>query len=134
LIPWVTYTDPELAHVGLSESEARAARYRINVLRWPFSENDRAIAERRAVGHIKVVTTQSGRILGATIVGPQAGELIQMWALAVAQRLDIKALTGYVAPYPTFGEVGKRAAVRQYAAMPAKSNVRKLIDLLARLG
>jgi pyruvate/2-oxoglutarate dehydrogenase complex dihydrolipoamide dehydrogenase (E3) component len=134
LIPWVTYTDPELAHVGLSESEARAARYRINVLRWPFSENDRAIAERRTVGHIKVVTTQSGRILGATIVGPQAGELIQMWALAVAQRLDIKALTGYVAPYPTFGEVGKRAAVRQYAAMPAKSNVRKLIDLLARLG
>lgn len=134
LIPWVTFTDPELAHVGLSESEARAAKYRINVLRWPFSENDRAIAEHRAVGHIKVVTAHDGRILGATIVGPEASELIQMWALAVSQRLDIKALTGYVAPYPTFGEVGKRAAIRQFAAVPAKAKVRKLIDILARLG
>jgi pyruvate/2-oxoglutarate dehydrogenase complex dihydrolipoamide dehydrogenase (E3) component len=134
IIPWVTFTDPELAHVGLSEAEARAAKYKINVLRWPFSENDRAIAEHRTRGHVKIVTSHAGRILGATIVGPQASELIQMWALAVAQKLDIKAMTGYVAPYPTFGEVGKRAAIRQYQAEPAKPKVRKLIDFLARLG
>lgn len=134
IVPRVTFTDPELAHVGLTEAEARAAKHKINVLRWPFAENDRALAEHRTVGHIKVVTTAKGRILGATVVGPNAGELIQMWALAVAQRLDIKAMTSYVAPYPTFGEIGKRAAIRQYSAVPAKANVRKLIDILARLG
>lgn len=134
LIPRVTFTDPELAHVGLSEAEARALKHKINVLRWPFSENDRAIAEHQAVGHIKVVTTHAGRVLGATIVGPLASELIQMWALAVSQKLNIKAMTSYVAPYPTFGEIGKRAAIRQYQATPASPKIRKLIDFLARLG
>lgn len=134
LIPWVTFTDPELSHVGLTEDQARAAGHKINVLRWPFTENDRALAEHQAQGHIKIVTTAKGRILGATIVGPSASELIQIWALAVAQELHIAAMAGYVAPYPTFGEIGKRAAFRFYATLPAKSNVRKLIDFLARLG
>jgi pyruvate/2-oxoglutarate dehydrogenase complex dihydrolipoamide dehydrogenase (E3) component len=134
LIPRVVFTDPELAHVGLTEIEARAEKHKINVLRWPFSENDRAQAERATTGHIKVVTTAKGRILGATIVGPGACELIQIWSLAIAQRLPIKAMFGYVAPYPTYGEVGKRAALRQYTTMPSRANVRKLIDFLARLG
>jgi pyruvate/2-oxoglutarate dehydrogenase complex dihydrolipoamide dehydrogenase (E3) component len=133
LIPRVVFTDPELAHIGLTEIEARA-KHKINVLRWPFSENDRAQAERATTGHIKVVTTAKGRILGATIVGPGAAELIQIWALAIAQRLPIKAMFGYVAPYPTYGEVGKRAALRQYTTLPSRANVRKLIDFLARLG
>ncbi|MCC7251070.1 FAD-dependent oxidoreductase [Hyphomicrobium sp.] len=134
LVPWVTFTDPELAHVGLTEDQARAANNKINVLRWPFAENDRAHAEHQTLGHIKVVTTAKGRILGATIVGPAASELIQIWALAVAQKLHISAVAGYVAAHPTFGEIGKRAALRHYAALPAKANVRKLIDFLARLG
>ncbi len=134
LVPRVIFTDPELAQVGLTEDEARAAKHKINVLRWPFTENDRAQTEHDTTGHIKIVTSKAGRILGATIVGPSAGELIQLWALAVAQRLPIKAIAGYVAPYPTLGEVGKRAAVRHFAPLPAKANVRKLIDFLARLG
>jgi pyruvate/2-oxoglutarate dehydrogenase complex dihydrolipoamide dehydrogenase (E3) component len=134
IIPWVTFTDPELAHVGLTEEQARAAGYKINVLRWPFSENDRAHAEHQTAGHIKVVITPKGRILGATIVGPAASELIQLWALAIAQKLNITAVAGYVAAHPTFGEIGKRAALRYYAALPAKGTVRKLIDFLARLG
>src|SRR5204862_6823517 len=69
VIPRVTFTDPELAHVGLAEGEARKPFRSIRVLRWPFHENDRAQVERTTHGHIKVVTTRRGRILGATIVG-----------------------------------------------------------------
>lgn len=134
IIPWVTFTDPELAHVGLTEDQAREQKQKINVLRWPFSENDRAHVEHQTLGHIKVVTTPKGAVLGTTIVGPSAGELIQLWALAVARKLHISAIAGYVAAHPTFGEIGKRAAVRHYAALPAKTTVRKLIDFLARLG
>ena len=134
LIPWITFTDPELAQVGLTEDQARAAKHRVNVLRASFAENDRAKAERETIGHIKVVTSSKGYILGATIVGPNASELIQIWALAIAQRLHIKAMASYVAPYPTLGEIGRQAALRQYATLPAKRGVRKLIDFLARLG
>ena len=133
-IPRVTFTDPEIAQVGLTEEEARKAGHRINVLRWPFVENDRAEAERETAGHVKVVTKPGGRILGATIVGAEAGELIHLWSLAVSQNLDIKAITGMVAPYPTRGEASRRAAYRAYAATPANPTLRKLIDFLARLG
>ncbi|MGE3229634.1 MAG: NAD(P)/FAD-dependent oxidoreductase [Hyphomicrobium sp.] len=134
LVPRVTFTDPELAHVGLTEEEARAQKHRINVLRWPFTENDRAHAEHQTEGHIKVVITPKGRILGATIVGPNASELIQIWALALAQRLGIAAMAGYVAPHPTFGEIGRSAAQRFYAGLPAKRSIRRLMDFLAKLG
>jgi pyruvate/2-oxoglutarate dehydrogenase complex dihydrolipoamide dehydrogenase (E3) component len=134
IVPWITFTDPELAHVGLTEADARAAKYKVNVLRAPFAENDRAKAELETTGHIKVVTTGKGLILGATIVGAGAGELIQIWSLAIAQRLNIKAMTTYVAPYPTLGEIGRQAAIRQYATLASKPGVRKLIDFIARLG
>lgn len=134
LIPWVTFTDPELAHVGLTEDQARAQKHKVNVLRWPFTENDRAHVEHQTAGHIKIVTTPKGRILGATIVGAGASELIQIWALAIARQMPIAAMANYVAPHPTLGEVGKRAALRYYATLPAKTKVRKLIDFLARLG
>jgi pyruvate/2-oxoglutarate dehydrogenase complex dihydrolipoamide dehydrogenase (E3) component len=134
LVPWVTYTEPELAHVGLSESQARDKHGKICVLRWPFSENDRAQAERTTGGHIKVVTDAKGRILGADIVGPHAGELIQTWALAISQRLNIKAMTTWIAPYPTLGEVSKRAAFRFFATVPSKPLVRTIIGWLKGLG
>ena len=85
-------------------------------------------------GFVKVVTTAKGRILGASIVGAEAGELIQVWALANAQKLDIKALADWVVPYPTRGEVNKRAAMRYYAGAPANPFIRKAIDWLGRLG
>ena len=134
LIPHVIYTDPEIARVGLSETEARAAGQKINVLRWPYHENDRAQAERRTVGQIKVVTGKKGRILGATIVGAEAGELIQMWALAIAQKLPIKAMTDWISPYPTLGEINKRVASRYYATAPSNPRVRKIIGFLAKFG
>lgn len=133
-VPWVTFTDPELAHVGLTEAAAREKHGKVNVLRWSFDENDRAQAERETEGHIKVVTSNKGAILGVTIVGPHAGELIQMWTLAISQKLNIKAMMGWISPYPTLSEVNKRAAFRYYASATGSPIVRKIISWLAKLG
>ncbi len=133
-VPWVTFTDPELAHIGLLEEDARKSHGKVNVLRWSFHDNDRAQAERETSGHIKVVTSQKGQILGVTIVGAQAGEIIQMWSLAMAQKLKIKAMTDWISPYPTLSEVNKRAAFRYYASAPGNPFVRKVISWLAKLG
>ena len=111
VIPWVTYTDPELAHVGLTEAAARKRHRAIRVLRAPFHDNDRAQTERETRGHIKVITTPRGVILGATIVGPHAGELITTWTLAIQQQLNIRAVAELIVPYPTLREIGKRAAI-----------------------
>jgi pyruvate/2-oxoglutarate dehydrogenase complex dihydrolipoamide dehydrogenase (E3) component len=132
VVPRVTYTDPELAHVGITE--AQAGRRRIRVLRWPYHENDRAQAERETRGHIKVITTDRGRILGATIVGAHAGELIVPWTLAVTQGLNIRAFAEVVMPYPTLAEIGKRAAVTYFAGSLTKPIVQRIIRALRRLG
>lgn len=114
-IPWATYTDPEIAQVGMTEAEARAAYGdRLEVLRWHFTENDRAIAEAKGDGLVKVMVVK-GRPVGASIVGPMAGELIQVWALSIANGLKISAMAAMVAPYPTLGEVNKRAAGQYYS-------------------
>jgi pyruvate/2-oxoglutarate dehydrogenase complex dihydrolipoamide dehydrogenase (E3) component len=134
LIPWVTYTDPEIAQIGLTEDEARKKHGSINVFRWPYHESDRAQAERATEGFVKVVTDKKGRILGAGIVGLNAGELIQIWSLAVSQGLKITAMTQWVAPYPTLGEIGKRAAMGTYALSAGNPLVRKVVTLLRKLG
>jgi pyruvate/2-oxoglutarate dehydrogenase complex dihydrolipoamide dehydrogenase (E3) component len=133
-IPWVTYTEPELAHVGLAEAAARQRHGTIRILRWPFAENDRACTERVPGGFVKVVTGARGRILGASIVGPQAGELIQPWVLAIARGLGIGAMAQLVLPYPTLGEAGKRAAGSYF--MPALFGPRskRLVRFLRRFG
>ena len=132
-LPRVTFTDPELAHVGLGESEARR-RGAVRVLRWPFAENDRAQAERLTEGMIKIVTDRKGRILGASILGAGAGEMINMWSLAVGKRLTVADLRSYIAPYPTMSEIGKRAALAYYAPVTRKPSVRRLVRFLARFG
>ena len=109
-IPRATYTDPELAQVGLTEAEARERHGdALTVVRAEFAHNDRAQAEGKTAGLAKVMVVK-GRPVGASIVGPQAGELIGLWALAISARLKMSAVAGMVAPYPTLGEVSKRAA------------------------
>jgi pyruvate/2-oxoglutarate dehydrogenase complex dihydrolipoamide dehydrogenase (E3) component len=134
-LPWVTYSDPELAQVGVTEAVARVAhREKIRVLRWNFVENDRAQTERDTIGMIKVITTAKGRILGAAILGTGAGDQIMTWALAVSQRLKIGAVANLIVPYPTRGEAGKRAAGSFYTPTLFSPRTRRLVRLLARLG
>ncbi len=109
-IPWATYTDPELAQVGLTEAQARAQHGdALEVARFHFNHNDRAISERKTAGLIKVMVVK-GRPIGASIAGYQAGELINLWALVIANKLKMSAVANMVAPYPTIGELNKRAA------------------------
>ncbi|MCV6594768.1 MAG: FAD-dependent oxidoreductase [Silicimonas sp.] len=109
-IPWVTYTDPELAQIGPTEAEARATYGgELTVARFDYHENDRAIAFGKTAGFIKVMVVK-GKPVGATIVGEAAGELVGVWALAIANGLKMSAVAAMVAPYPTLGEVNKRAA------------------------
>jgi pyruvate/2-oxoglutarate dehydrogenase complex dihydrolipoamide dehydrogenase (E3) component len=134
LVPWATYTDPELAQVGLSEQAARQKHGDgIKVLRWPFADNDRARTERVNDGLVKAIADPRGRILGAAIVGPNAGELIQPWCLAISKRLKISALASFVPPYPTLGEASKRAAGSYFTEALFGSRTRKLVRFLARL-
>lgn len=133
-VPWVTFTTPELANVGLTEAEARKQHGEIRVLRWPFHENDRAQAERTTDGMIKAIVTPKGVILGAGIVGAHAGELIQVWCLAISQGLKIGALAGMIAPYPTLGEVSKRAAGSFYTPSLFGERTKKVVRFLARFG
>ncbi len=134
-LPWVTYADPELAHAGLTEAQARA-RFGTNVriAKADFAANDRAETERDAVGGIKVVTRTDGTILGATILGQHAGELIHLWVLAIARKLKLSALTGVIFPYPTRGEISKAAASAFYAPRLFSTWPRRLVRLLALFG
>ena len=135
-IPRVTFTEPELAQVGLTEAEARK-RYRhrrIRILRWPFADNDRAQAERTTEGFIKVITKNNGVILGCTIVGASAGELIQLWVIAIQKGMKVGDITGFVLPYPTLSEISKRVAFTYYQPTLTKRWVRSIIGLLRRFG
>jgi len=133
-IPRVTFTDPELAQTGMTEAEAKARGYAIRILRWPLHENDRAQAERTTSGHIKVIADRRGGILGATIVGPAAGELITTWTLAISEGLNLRAFVGMVVPYPTVAEIGKRAAITYFTPSLTRSWVRRVVGLLRRFG
>ncbi|HVB15163.1 MAG TPA: FAD-dependent oxidoreductase, partial [Stellaceae bacterium] len=132
-LPWVTYTDPELAQVGLGEAAARA-RGPVRVLRWAFADNDRAHTERDTSGMVKIIVRLNGRILGATILGAAAGDLILPWALAISQKLKIGAMANLIVPYPTRGEAGKRAAGSYYTPTLFAPRTRRLVHFLAHFG
>ena len=132
-VPWVTFTDPEVAHVGLTEAEARKQfGDKVRALKWSFEENDRAQAERVTEGLVKVVVGARGKVLGASIAGAHAGELIQPWVLAISQGLKIGAMANIIAPYPTLGEVNKRAAGSYYTPSLFSERTRKIVRFLQR--
>jgi len=132
-IPWATYTDPELAQIGPTEAEARKTHgAALEVLRFPFHENDRAQAEGKTKGLIKLMVVK-GRPVGVSIAGPQAGELIGFWALAIAGRLKLGTIAGTVLPYPTLGEVSKRAAGAYFSPrLFANPLVKRVVGLVQR--
>ena len=133
-IPRVVYTDPELAQIGLTEQEAHKKYRRIRIFRWPYADNDRAQCERQTEGFIKVITKKDGTILGVTIVGAEAGELLQLWVVAMAKDIRIGDLISLVLPYPTLSELAKRVAFAYYQPTLAKGWLRTVIGLLRKLG
>jgi pyruvate/2-oxoglutarate dehydrogenase complex dihydrolipoamide dehydrogenase (E3) component len=134
VLPWVTFTDPELAHVGLTEEEARRRHGSVQILRWPLSENDRAQTERATRGLVKVLATKKGVIVGADILGRDAGELIAPFVLAVAQGMNVKALATAVFPYPTRAEATRRAAVSFYTPKLGSPWLKRIVRTVRRLG
>jgi len=132
-IPWVTYTEPELAQVGLTEAQARDAHgHALEMLRFPYHENDRAIAERKTDGLIKVMVVKA-RVVGVSIAGAQAGELIGLWALVLANRMKIGQVAQMIAPYPTLGEISKRAAGQYFVPRLFESDaVKRIVRLVQR--
>ena len=131
-IPWATYTDPELSQVGLTEAQAKDEHGdKVEVVRFHYNHNDRAIAERKTKGFIKVMVVK-GRPVGVSIVGYQAGELINLWALALANNMKMSQIAGMVAPYPTIGEVNKRAAGAYFSPRLFESDLVKTVVRLVQ--
>ncbi len=111
VIPWATFTDPEVAHVGLNEQEAQAQGVSYEVTRFGMEELDRAIADEAAPGYIKVLTVPGkDQILGATIVGEHAGDLITEYVLAMKHSLGLNKILGTIHIYPTLAEANKSVA------------------------
>ena len=129
--PRVTYCDPQLASIGLGESQARVIHGDdLRVERFDFAENDRAIAEGDTRGFGKLITTKKGKILGVTLVGRQAGDHIHLWSLVMSAGLKLSQITSMIAPYPTRGEIGKRLAGQWYTPALFSDRTRRLVAIL----
>ena len=135
IVPRVTYADPELAAIGLTEAEARKAHGEdIRVLTQAFAENDRAQAEGDTRGFAKLVATRGGKVVGVTIVGAHAGDHIHVWSLALSAGLRLSQLTGMIAPYPTRGEINKRLAGQWFTPTLFSPRTQKLVSLMKHFG
>jgi len=133
-VPWVTYCDPELAHVGLTYDDAVASwgADNVTVTSWDLADNDRARAELHSTGMVKATIHKNGQILGASILAPAAGEMIQPWILAIANRRKINSLATMIAPYPTYGEANKRAAGNFFTGKLFSQRTQKLVRFLLK--
>ena len=129
----VILTDPEIAITGLSETEAREHRQHVFVLRSPFCETDRAQVERASAGHVKLITSRRGRILGAGIVGPAAGELINLYTLAISKGMTAADVASIMIPYPTRADALRRAGGAFWRRHRSNLITRCLLHLLRRL-
>ncbi len=132
VIPWATYTDPELAHVGLTEAAARARGLDVRVARFPFEQVDRALAEGNERGRVKLIVHR-GRLVGASILGPHAGELIHEAVLAMQTRAKIGAIAGMVHAYPTLSQIHRRAVNSLYSPKLFARRTRTAVRWLNRL-
>jgi pyruvate/2-oxoglutarate dehydrogenase complex dihydrolipoamide dehydrogenase (E3) component len=133
IVPWSTFTDPELARVGLTEHEARNkfGDKNVQALRHYFRQDDRAITEDRAIGLVKIVVAgPNGKVVGAHIVGPGAGEMIHEWVLAMRHNLPVRAIADLVHVYPTVSVSSQRAAQRWYANLAGKPLVKGALRTL----
>ncbi|MEO8506629.1 MAG: mercuric reductase [Betaproteobacteria bacterium] len=132
ILPWCTFTDPELARVGLSETEARQKGIAHRIYRFAFDDIDRARAEGETEGFAKIVTDPRGKLLGAAIVGPHAGELIAEYTLALAKGMAAKDISAVIHTYPTLASIGRRVAdqrMKEGLTPTAKTWIKRIFRL-----
>lgn len=130
-VPWVTYTTPELAHVGLSLAEAQKAYpNKIKLNEFAFENNDRAVTEQETVGKIKLITHSSGKVLGVSILGAHAGELITPWTDLINRGETVKQITKNIIPYPTLSDINKQVVGEYYKPILFTNKVKCLVKLL----
>ena len=133
-MPWVVFTDPEFASVGLSEAEAARRGLAPHIVDLPFADNDRAIIERRTDGCMRILLDRKKRVLGAAIVGTSAGELLFPWVHLTRSGERLRTMADAVVPYPTLSETGKRAGIASYAGLASNPWVRRIADVMAVFG
>ena len=132
-LPWVTYTDPELAQVGITEPMAQTKGLPYRSKTWRFADNNRALAERNTKGFVKILYDKHNRVLGATIIGPGAGELIQTWGLAIQNKIPLQKIASMIAPYPSFSEINKQVAGSAFTSKLFSKRTQNLVRFLSRL-
>lgn len=133
-LPRVTFTTPELAQVGLTEAEAKKSGKKVHVVEAEFKDNDRAQTEHQITGKIKVVLSRFGKILGVSIIGSHAGELILPWGIAINENLSMKAMASVIVAYPTLSEINKAVAVNYYKPKLFSGMTKFIVKLLAKFG
>ena len=132
VVPSVVYTDPEVAMVGMTPAEADAQGIKYHVAEFPVAETDRAITDGRSIGQARILV-HKGRVAGASIVGPHAGELIHELALAMQVNAKVKHISALMHAYPTYAQINRRAINSTYASLLTSRKVRLLVWLLNKL-
>jgi pyruvate/2-oxoglutarate dehydrogenase complex dihydrolipoamide dehydrogenase (E3) component len=124
-LPWCTYTDPELASIGMNEKAAKAAGIEYSVWTEAFKDNDRSLAEGEKMGKIKMILDAKEKPLGVQILGPHAGELLSEWVAVLNGKVKLSILAAAVHPYPTLGEINKRVAGTYFSPKIFSDKVKK---------
>ncbi|MBL7178132.1 MAG: FAD-dependent oxidoreductase [Desulfobacteraceae bacterium] len=132
-LPWCTYTDPELASIGMNEKRAQAEGIEYSIFEEEFKDNDRSLAEGEKVGKIKMILDESEKPLGVQILGPQAGELLSEWVAILNGKVKLSTLASAVHPYPTLGEINKRVAGTYFTPKIFSDTIKKGLKFFFRL-
>jgi len=133
LVPWCTYTHPELASIGMNEKSAKRAGIKYSVFSEEFTGNDRALAEGESCGRIKLLLDKKERPLGIQILGPQAGDLISEWVAIMNGGVGLAKIASAIHPYPTLGEINKKVVSSVFSPKIFSNTVRKGLKFFFRL-
>jgi pyruvate/2-oxoglutarate dehydrogenase complex dihydrolipoamide dehydrogenase (E3) component len=131
-MPAVIYSEPEFASIGITEDKAKELFSKVKCLTWGFDENDRAISELSTLGGVKIIANSNGKILGGSILGEQAGEMMHLINMAMVNNIKISGLAKIISPYPTRSEAVKRASSRFYAKILFSSRTKKIAGFLSK--
>jgi len=132
-IGWCTYTDPEIASIGYNEKRAKKEGLKYRVWEEPYAENDRAQAEGKTKGKIKLLVSPGGKLLGCQIIGAHAGELIHEWVIAVSGGVKLSTIAGSVHIYPTISEISKRVAGKIFAKKIFSQRTKSILKFIFSL-